>query len=41
MPNNIRVAVCGELPTACEHLLRMGVVQIDQYMNATEMYKVR
>lgn len=37
MPNNIRVAVCGELPTACEHLLRMGVVQIDQYMNATEM----
>lgn len=37
MPENIRVAVCGELPTACDYLLRMGVVQIDRYMDATEL----
>ncbi|MBQ2781188.1 MAG: hypothetical protein IJF42_06490 [Clostridia bacterium] len=37
MPRNVKVAVCGELPTACDFLLRQGVVQIDQYMDATEL----
>ncbi len=37
MKKQIRVAVCGELPTACEYLLENGVVQIDQYMDATEI----
>ena len=37
MMNKIKVAVCGELPTACEYLLRHGVVLIDQYMYATEI----
>ncbi len=37
MMRNIRVAVCGELPTACDYLLRQGVVKIDKYMDATEL----
>lgn len=37
MTRNVKVAVCGELPTACDYLLRQGVVQIDQYMDATEL----
>ena len=37
MPRNVKVAVCGELPTACDFLLRQGVVQIDQYMDAAEL----
>ena len=37
MKRNIRVAVCGELPTACNHLLKLGVVNIDQYQDATEI----
>lgn len=35
--HNVRVAVCGELPTACDHLLRNGVVHIDQYTDAAEL----
>ncbi|MBQ8731827.1 MAG: hypothetical protein IJY82_03265 [Oscillospiraceae bacterium] len=35
--SNIRVAVCGELPTTCNYLLRQGVVKIDQYLDATEI----
>lgn len=34
---NVKVAICGELPTAYDFLLRLGVVQIDQYLYATEM----
>lgn len=34
---DIRVAVCGELPTACEYLLRLGVVKVDKYTYATEL----
>ena len=34
---DIRVAVCGELPTACDYLLEYGVVQIDKYLDATEI----
>ena len=34
---DIKVAVCGELPTACNHLLECGVVHIDQYLDATEI----
>jgi len=37
MTRNVKVAVCGELPTACDFLLRLGVVQIDQYMDAAEI----
>ena len=34
---NVKVAVCGNLPTACDFLLRHGVVQIDQYVDAAEL----
>ena len=34
---NVKVAICGELPTAYNYLLRQGVVQIDQYDDATEL----
>ena len=37
MTRNIRVAVCGELPTACDFLLENGVVLIDKYLDATEI----
>lgn len=33
----IRVAVCGNLPTACDYLMRQGIVQIDQYEYATDL----
>lgn len=38
MPHNVKVAVCGELPTACDYLLRQGVVQIDRYDDAAELF---
>ena len=37
MTRQVRVAVCGHLPTACDYLLRQGVVQIDQYVDAAEL----
>ena len=39
IPNSgqVRVAICGALPTAYEYLLRCGVVRIDQYHDATEI----
>ena len=37
MRKQIRVAVCGELPTACECLLKNGVVKIDRFSDATEI----
>ena len=37
MTRNIKVAVCGELPTACDYLLRQGGVHSEQYMDATEL----
>ena len=37
MTKNIRVAVCGELPTACDFLLKNGVVLIDKDLDATEI----
>jgi hypothetical protein len=37
MTRHVRVAVCGHLPTACDFLLRQGVVQIDQYEDAAEL----
>ena len=33
----IRVAICGNLPTAYNFLLENGVVNIDKYMDATEI----
>ena len=33
----IRVAICGNLPTAYNFLLENGVVKIDKYMDATEI----
>ena len=35
--SDIRVAICGNLPTAHDYLLRHGVVQIDQYEDAVEL----
>ena len=32
-----RVAVCGELPTACNYLLKNGVVNVDKFSDATEI----
>lgn len=37
MMSKIKVAVCGELPTACDYLLSQGVVHIDKYPSATEI----
>lgn len=37
MTKQIRVAVCGDLPTACNYLLKIGVVQIDRFSDATEI----
>jgi len=34
---SIRVAVCGDLPTACNYLLKNGVVMIDKFSDATEI----
>ncbi len=34
---SIKVAICGNLPTAHDYLLRHGVVHIDNYMDATEL----
>ena len=34
---NVKVAICGKLPTTYNYLLRHGVVQIDQYEDATEL----
>ena len=41
MRRKIKVAVCGELPTACDFLLKHGVVQIDQFLDATEIRRER
>ena len=35
--SRIRVAVCGELPTACNYLLKCGVVNIDNFSDAVEI----
>lgn len=34
---NVKVAICGTLPTTYNFLLRQGVVQIDQYEVASEL----
>lgn len=34
---NVRVAICGKLPTTYNYLLKQGMVQIDQYEDATEL----
>lgn len=36
-PMSLRVAICGDLPTAYDFLLSNGVVLIDQYEDATEL----
>ena len=33
----VRVAVCGELPTACDFLRKQGVIHIDQDTDAVNM----
>ena len=37
MKRKIKVAVCGNLPTACNHLLKLGVVNIDKYHDAVDI----
>lgn len=34
---NVKVAICGKLPTTYNFLLKHGVVQIDQYEDAAEL----
>lgn len=34
---NVRVAVCGNLPTACEYLASQGIINIDKYSDAVEL----
>ncbi len=31
------IAVCGELPTACDYLRQNGIVWIEQFMDAAEL----
>ena len=35
----VRVAVCGELPTACEYLHKLGIIHIDRYTDAVNIGK--
>lgn len=37
MKRDIKVAICGELPTAYNLLLTNGIVRIERYMDATEI----
>ena len=37
MLRNVKVAVCGNLPTTCERLKSEGLVHIDNYGDATEI----
>lgn len=37
MPENLRIAVCGELPTACAVLRKEGVAQIDHYNDSLDL----
>jgi len=37
MPENLRIAVCGELPTACAALREEGVAQIDHYSDSLDL----
>ena len=37
MPENLRIAVCGELPTACAALRKEGVAQIDHYNDSLDL----
>jgi len=36
---NLKVAICGHLPTAYDFLLRQGVGTIDQVMDAAELVR--
>ena len=33
----VKIAVCGELPSVCEYLTGLGIINIDQYSTATDM----
>ena len=37
MTRHVKVAICGELPTTYNYLLKQGVAQIDRYEDATEL----
>ena len=37
MLSNVRIAVCGNLPTVCEYLTKQGVINIDKYTDAVEI----
>ena len=37
MLRNVKIAVCGNLPTVCEYLANMGVINIDKYTDAVEI----
>ena len=38
MLNEIRVAVCGDLPTTCKALREFGVSQIDNYSDGIKLW---
>ena len=37
MLRNVKIAVCGNLPTVCEYLTRQGVINIDKYTDAVDI----
>ena len=37
MLRNVRIAVCGNLPTVCEYLIKQGVIHIDKYTDAVNI----
>ena len=34
---SVRVAVCGELPTACDYLREQGIIHIDRFTDAVNI----
>ena len=39
MHSQVRIAICGHLPTARDYLLRQGVGTIHNYMDATQIVR--
>lgn len=37
MTRSVKVAVCGHLPTACDFLLKTGLVNMDFFTDATQL----
>lgn len=37
MTRSVKVAVCGHLPTACDYLLKTGLVNMEFFTDATQL----